>query len=372
VLRQSRPALRALRLPFVQLILFYLVYWGIVGAPMEDFDWLRAGGRAVLHGVSPYSPPDPQLLARNDRFVYPAVDAYVFAPFAALPHAVAVELFLLLSCLAVAGGLWLLGVRDRRCVTAALASAPVFISFAAGTLGPLLFLGAAAAWRYRDRTLVSAVVVGLTASAKVFLWPLVIWLVATRRWRAAVGAVGVGVVVNLVAWAAIGFDGLRDYPKTLRVLNEVQRWKSYSFSGLASALGLPATVGTVAIAAAAVVGSLLVFRLARTSGDASAFAASILTALFATPLLWNHYLVLLLAPLALAFPRLSPAWVLMLLLWASPHPEAAGVVWRSVFLLAFTAVIGIASLTRLDGRRLVRERSFERLRQLSPVRVRGA
>jgi hypothetical protein len=315
------------------------------GRLMEDFAWLRAGAQAVVHGHSPYTPPDPGLLAQNDKFVYPALDAYLFAPFAVLPRGLAAVLFLLLSCAAVGVGLRLLGVQDWRCFGVTLISPPTFFALGFGALGPLLFLGAAAAWRYRSRSGPLAMIIGLTFVAKLLLWPLLIWLVATRRWAAAAGAVATALVATVVGWAGIGFDGFREYPTTLRVLNDVQEWKSYSLSGLALALHLPSGVGAAALATVAAGGSLLMFRLARQpDGDRRSFVVASLTALLATPLLWNHYLVLLLVPLALARPRLSWAWALPMLLWLTPHPEAAGVAGRCVLLLGVTAAVAVVAL----------------------------
>jgi alpha-1,2-mannosyltransferase len=328
------------------LALGYLTVWAATGKSMQDFAWIRAGGLAVLHGHSPYVAPQAVLLAQNDKFVYPAIDAYTFVPFALLPRGVAAVFFLFLSCAAVAVGVQLLGVRDWRCLSVALLSPPLFFALAFGTLEPLLFLGVAAAWHYRQTRWV-AVIVGLTCVAKFFLWPLIVWLTATRRLGAAAGAVAVAVVSALAGWAGIGFAGLTSYPTTLRVLDRIAQWRSYSLSGLALALHLPTAAGTVVLAAVAVAGCLLMFRFARLpNGDEQAYIVAILTALLATPLLWNHYLVLLLVPLALARPRLSWAWALPMLLWLTPHPEAGGVAWRAALLLSVTAAVGAVGLKR--------------------------
>ena len=50
---------------------------------------------------------------------------------------------------------------------------------------------------------------------------LAVWLLATRRIRAFVVATAVALGGTLAAWAAIGFDGLRDYPSMLSHLSFV-------------------------------------------------------------------------------------------------------------------------------------------------------
>jgi hypothetical protein len=321
-----------------------------------DFTWMRDGAQAVLHGHSPYSPPTPDVLVQANKFVYPAFVAYVFVPFALIPHASAV-LFLLLNCAAIGLGLRLLGVRDWRCYSVAFLWPATFFALGYGTLGPLLFLGAAAAWRYRDRAAIVSVAAGLAIAAKLFMWPLLIWLVATRRWRAAAGTVGVAVTAAVVGWAGIGFAGFSSYPTTVRVLDQVERWKSYSVVGLARAVGFPYSVGYAVLVACAITGCALVVRLGRRpGGERSAFVVAIFTALFATPLLWNHYLVLLLAPYALTRPRLSRAWAVPLLLWLTPYAEAAAIPWRAALLLAVTAAAAAVTLEAVPTIRLGRLR----------------
>ena len=75
---------------------------------------------------------------------------------------------------AVLGALRVLQVEDWRCYSVAIVSAPAINSLALGALTSFLLLGAALAWRYRDRTVVVAVATAFTALLKLFLWPLAI------------------------------------------------------------------------------------------------------------------------------------------------------------------------------------------------------
>jgi hypothetical protein len=78
----------------------------------------------------------------------------------------------------------------------------------------------------------------------------------------------------------------------------------------------------------------------------------VVSGLIATPILWNHYLVLLLAPIAIVRPRLAPLWLLPLVLWATPHPESLGVVWRIVLVLAVIGVVAVQAVRRSSQRSL--------------------
>src|SRR5207249_4195650 len=90
-----------------------------------------------------------------------------------------------------------------------------------------------------------------------FLWPVVFWLIATRRFRAAVGTACVAAGVTLGAWAVLGFDGMTAYPHLVSRLTAVVASRGYSLDALASVVGidvdpnvLPLVVGAAVLAVA--------------------------------------------------------------------------------------------------------------------------
>jgi alpha-1,2-mannosyltransferase len=303
-----------------------------------DFSIFRRAGEAVLEGRTPYVHPTLKLLATNDRFVYPTPFALPFIPFTFSPEKAAAVGFLFLSVAAVLGSIWLLGVRDWRCYGASLLGLPVFGSLGVGSIGPFLLLLCALGWRFRDRT-VAGVPLALAAAAKLFLWPLLVWLLVTRRFRACAAALAT-IGATFALWASIDPGGMRRYPETIRLLNDVQRWKSYSLESLLISLHVSALASEVATGVAAVAAVSAVVMLRR-RGDRATFGAAVVAALIATPILWAHYLMLLLAPIALARPRLAPLWLLPVVLWVSPHPESLGIVWRIVLVLAVLGAVAV-------------------------------
>jgi hypothetical protein len=326
-----------------------LLYWALLGGDrMQDYGWLRAGALEIVHGRPLYGPPDPQSLVLNNQFVYPPLVAYGLVPVAVLPRMLSYVVFLVLALGAFALALRLLGVRDRRCYAVAILSPAAFFAFSIGTLGPFLLLGAAAAWHWRDRPFRAGAVVGVTVVAKLFLWPLLVWLVATRRFGAAAAATLTAAAVAVVPWAGIGFGGMSEYPQLLRVLDNVQVPKSYSLAGLAWDLGFSNRVGTAALAVVAFAGCAAVFKAGRKpSGEVSAFALAIVSAVAATPLLWIHYLILLYIPLALAYRRLSWVWAAPLVLWIVPGPGATpGRTWETLLLPLASLVLGLLLWSR--------------------------
>jgi alpha-1,2-mannosyltransferase len=315
---------------------------------LQDFGIFRTAALAVVHGRSPYVAATPAALAHFDKFVYPPVAALVLAPIAELPSEVGRVLVFVGGFAAIVGALRLLHVEDWRCYGVALVSTPAINSLALGALTSFLLLGATAAWRYRDRTVVAAVAVAFTAVLKLFLWPLVVWLLATRRWRSAAYCAVAGTVLVLGSWAVIGFAGLRSYPTLVHVLERIEAPVSYSIVALIGVHGGAETAVTLVLAVVLV--AAIVVAAHAPDGDRRSFAAAVLAALLATPLLWLHYLLLLYVPIALYRPRLGPLWFLPLLLWVTPTAHSQGVTWRIAMALA---VVGVVAL-QTAGRRLSR------------------
>lgn len=316
---------------------------------LEDFGIFRTAALAVVHGRSPYVAPSGAALSHFDKFVYPPAAAVLFAPFAALPPEAARALMFVAGLAAILGALRLLGVEDWRCYSVAILSAPAMNSLALGALTSFLLLGAALAWRYREIPTVAGVATAFTAILKLFLWPLGVWLLATRRVRAAVICVGVSVTLLIGGWAMIDFAGLRSYPTLVHVLERVEGPVSYSAIALLGLSGTAATAVTVAVSAAAVAAIFLAAR--GNDGDRRAFVVAVLASLVATPLLWLHYLLLLLVPIAVYRPRLSGLWFLPLLLWLTPATHSQGVTWRIALALAVLAVVTVSTV--LGGDRLL-------------------
>jgi hypothetical protein len=290
--------------------------------------WLA--GRAYLHGHSPY--PSPAAVGHHgDLFVYPAAMAALFASIAWLPLWAATVIWTVGAAFAIVAALWLLGVRDSRCYAIAVVSYPVASSVTVGTLTPFLLLGVAALWRWRDDPRGAIPAACFLFVSKLFLWPLAVWLIATRRYATAAWSVGLGVAVSLAAWAPIRLQGLSTYPTLLHKLSLFEGPVSYQPVWLlpGSPTLLFAVLAMLSVAAAA--GLILATpRL----GDWNAFQWAIGLALVLSPILWAHYFLLLLPLLGASF---SLGWVALLLFWASRSQASHGEPWR-VLLFALVAI----------------------------------
>lgn len=309
---------------------------------------------AVLDGRSPYPQLDDPILEDQKGYVYPPQLLLVLLPLAPVPVEVAV-LLVTVGMLALLGlTLHVLGVRDVRCYAAALLWVPAISGVLLGNISIPLAFALAVLWRYRNATWPPAIALGLAVSAKLLLWPMFVWMLATRRFRTTVWAVLIGLGATFGAWAAIGFDGLGGYPDLLRRLSEIQAERSYSIVGMTATLGLGDVVGQ-ALALALGVG-LLVWCVvfARRQDEERAFTCAIAATLALSPIVWLHYLVALLVPMAIARPRFSLIWLLPVLLWVSPRPGYAEGV--ATFMPAIAAAILITVLlARPRTRQLVAE-----------------
>ncbi|MCS7006289.1 MAG: DUF2029 domain-containing protein, partial [Gaiellaceae bacterium] len=312
---------------FVALAVPWVVAFLVVAAVSDNLGWdLRhaylPAAASVRGGESPYPALADPILEEQKGYVYPPQLAVVLAPFAHVPDEIlasaVVGTLLLLAFLT----LWLLDVRDPRCYAASFASLPVLSAASFANVSLPLALALALAWRYRERA-GSGLALGLAVSAKLVLWPLLVWMVGRRRWSTALVAGLSGVIVTVAAWATIGFQGLREYPALLRRLSEIQAEQSYSLLGVSATLGLPSTVGRLAALAAAASLLFACFRFARWGDDLRSFTSAVLATLAASPIVWLHYLVVLFVPLAAARPRFSALWLVPLTLVLSPRPGYA-------------------------------------------------
>lgn len=273
--------------------------------------------RRLLGGHSPYD-RSWQDISGGIAFPYPALTAVAFLPFAAMPLAVAQLIFTAVTLMALVLTLKILGVRDWRIYCGVLLWAPVVAAWQSANVTLLLGLGLACLWRQRSRSPVVGLIVAVLVSIKPFMWPVALWLVATHRWRACAWAAGGALVVNTCAWAFVGVSQIDAYHRLVQAVTAVMSHRGYSIVNLASRIGLGHELAyLVMVATTAVVLGACLWAGRRRDG-APALTLSIAACLCATPVLWTHYLALLIVPLAIEYRRLRPVWWLPLILWLCP------------------------------------------------------
>jgi len=289
-------------------------------AVAEDFETsVWKPGRALLGGDSPLRHRSPE--GTDVGSVYPPIATVVTLPFSLPPY----QLARLLWLATLAGGLFLslrmCGLHDWRCYAAAGACPPVVAGLLYANVSLLLVLPVALAWRWRDRAWLVGPVLGLVIAAKVFLWPLAIWLAITRRNRAFVLMLGSAAVLTIVGWAIVGFDQMSAYSEMLRQHAEANDRDGVSVAALAEQVGVPWNEFAALVAG---FGALAVaFRNRR--NQLGAFAWAVTAALLASPMVWWHYYALLLVPIALSAPVWSRIWLAPFALFPQVADAVVGV-----------------------------------------------
>jgi hypothetical protein len=295
-------------------------------------------GHRLLTSGGPYSWTHAQIASGVGAFPYPALSAILFVPFALLPKGLAAAIWVAASMAAVAVTLRVLSVRDWRLYLLVFLWWPVIIGWQTGNMTLLLALGVAVVWRYRDRPLVAGLLTAVLISLKPFLWPLGLWLIASRRYRATASALAGGIAINLIAWGAIGFDQISRYIHLDSAVTTALYHYGYGLIAMAVRLGASRTAGTVVMVLVAVALAVAVLWLGRTRREKAALLMAVVLILAASPLTWNHYLALLIVPLALLRPTLSREWLLPLVLWICPGGLQVAE-WQAFLFAAVIAVV---------------------------------
>lgn len=316
----------------------YLVYtWtarDVIAFDVHHYYW-PAGDR-VLHGLTPYvhGPWYPSEVPVG--FVYPAPTAVAFAGVAAFPRGLVDVVFTVLALAAPLLTLRVLEVRDWRPYGLVLLWPPINFGSQTANLSMLFTLAVATMWRYRDRPRVVGLIFGIVVAMKLFLFPLGLFFLATRRFAALAYGVATAACVTIGAWLIVGLDEVPRYRETVKEFTHLREDYGYSVVGFVDRVGggrpIAYAVAVAAAGSAAVACAVLGWR----GRESASFILALAVALLATPILWLHYFVFLLVPVALRCPRLCPLWALPLLLYldvAEVDPSTRQVAIALAFLL---------------------------------------
>ncbi|MGH2843370.1 MAG: glycosyltransferase family 87 protein, partial [Solirubrobacteraceae bacterium] len=294
-------------LGLVPLVVLVTLLGAVIAGPNVGVDFHNAyyvAGLRVLRGGDPYAWSAHQIAA-GVAFVYPAFSALFFAPFALISRGTA-SLTFMFVCVALAPlTLWIMRVRDWRVYGATLLWLPFFGAWQTANETALLVALTALAWRYRDRPIVCGALAAAAISLKPLVWPLALWLLVTRRYRASAYGLAVGVVLNLASWAVVGFSNVSVYLHE-SVLDSRLSWRhGYSLIALAGHFGLGRVVGYALLVIGALALTLLVVYIGLVKRrERQALILAVALMLVSSPLVWSHYFLLLLIPLALKRPRM--------------------------------------------------------------------
>src|SRR5581483_12457394 len=254
------------------LLTFWLLYRDAAGG-LTAVDFRQAfyiAGERVLHGGDPYAWSHAQILA-GVSFPYPAATAVLYVPLALLPAGVACVVATAACVLAVPAALRVLGIGDRRVLGAALLWPAVVVGWQTANLTLPLMLGLALLWRERDRPWHAGVLVAILVSLKPIMLPLGLWLLATRRYRAALAALASGAIINAAAWSLVGWGAFSSWLALVSHQGALLYSRGYGAVAVLCHLGLlrgPATVTALGLAALL---AWAVVRFGRSASERQAF-----------------------------------------------------------------------------------------------------
>ncbi len=290
--------------------------------PMYDFDVFLHAGEMLLQGRSVYPNPSSPAVYSGSAFVYPYLASWPFALYALLPAASARALFFLTGSAAVIAATMIAGRREAITTALVLATAFTITGLQLGALSPLLLAGVVVLWALRDRPLAFGVCAAAVVASKLFLAPILLWPLLAGRRRAFAWA-----FVLTVAVIGLGFLlgplGPIGYLHLLVALARHESKTGFSVMGALKSTfklaSLPAEAIAAGLATVMLAGSQLLFR--RTRREQALFSGGVLASLAATPILWSHYLALLIAILIVCGARRRWFLALVLASWviAPPH-----------------------------------------------------
>jgi alpha-1,2-mannosyltransferase len=296
------------------------IVWSAGSTLGYDFQAYAGAADRLLHGRPLYD-PNVDVAGGFAIYLYPPPFALAVVPLALVGGQPATWLWTAGLAAAFLAGVALLPVsRTVRWLVLLLGAFdwPLLYSLKLGQVGPILFLLFALGWRWLDRPGPLGASIGLGTLVKVQPALLIAWAALTARWRAAAVAIGVIAVGAALATLLVGPGAWIDYPALLaRVSSPLTTPHNFTPGAIAVQLGAPiATASAIQVVATLAALAALVVAARASTAEASYLVAVVASQLI-SPLLWDHYAMLLLLPVAWLLERRQ--W------WAAAIPLATSI-----------------------------------------------
>lgn len=235
-------------------------------------------------------------------FYYPPTFAPLLLPFALLAAQPATWAWIGLSLIGFVVGVAILPVsRSVRWWILLLAglSFPFVYAVKLGQVGPILFFAFAVGWRGIDDPIRLGASAAAGAAIKLQPGLVLVWALLTRRFRAvAVGAV-VLLALAVVATLVAGAGAWSDFLVLIRTVTDpITTERNLTPGAVAYQLGAPAAVATLVQLISTIGVVATVFAAIRWAGDEASYLVAVIASQLVSPILWDHYAMLLLLPVA--------------------------------------------------------------------------
>jgi alpha-1,2-mannosyltransferase len=302
----------------------------LTGQPLYDMSYTETGGFGL--------------------FYYPPTFAPLLLPFGILSASTATWTWIAISIAAFVVGVAAMPVSMAvRWWTILLAgwSFPFVYAVKLGQVGPVLFCLFALGWRWLDRPIGLGVASGLGAAIKIQPGILLVWALLTSRFRAVVAGGVTLVALALIATAIAGPTAWGDFLTLIRTVSDPIRTEQNLTPGaVAFAAGISAELaGLIQLASTIAAGFALIAAI-RLATDEASYMVAVVVSQLVSPILWDHYAMLLLLPVAYLLSAgrwwaivipLATAWPLVGITPAFVYPAIFWVTLVVVFLVGHAA-----------------------------------
>jgi hypothetical protein len=313
-------------LPLVALVLALAAYAGDDRLALDFHHEVYRQADAVVNGRDAYEAAGSDLSDRAN-LLWPMAAVLPVVPLTALPPDAADWVATALVLAALVAALLVLDVRDWRVYGVVLLWPATIEAVQTANASLPLTLLVALVWRYRDRAALAGLALGYGIAVKLFLWPLAVWLALVGRLRAAlVAAIAAAASLLLL----LPFIGIGEYVRLLRDLGTTFEHETYTLFALLTDLGVPDAAARAVTVAVGIAVLALAWRR-------RSFGLAIAAALVLSPIVWRHFFVLLLVPLALSRPRFDVVWLIPIGLWVGDG-TFNGAPWQTACVLGLVAL----------------------------------
>jgi alpha-1,2-mannosyltransferase len=178
-------------------------------------------------------------------------------------------------------------------------SFPFVYAVKLGQVGPVLFLAFAIGWRWLEDPIRLGASGAIGAAVKLQPGLILVWALLTRRYRAVVvGGVVLVALAVIATWLA-GASAWTDFLTLLRAVSDpITTEHNFTPGAVAYQLGASPDVASI-VQLVSTVGVVAVFLAAiRWASPEASYLVAVVASQLVSPILWDHYAMLLLLPVA--------------------------------------------------------------------------
>jgi hypothetical protein len=222
-------------------------------------------------------------------------------------------------------------------------SFPFVYAVKLGQVGPVLFLLFAVGWRWLDSAAALGATAALGAAIKIQPGLVLVWALLTRRFRAVV--VGTLVLGGLagIATSMAGIGAWSDFLTLLRTVSDpITTPHNFTPGAIAFQLGLPVGVAAAVQVVNTILAVAAIVVAVRGAPDEAGYLVAAIASQLVSPILWDHYAMILLLPVAylLSAGRWWAAVIPLMTAWPLVG-IAPPVVYPIAFWVALLAVLAV-------------------------------